>query len=333
MFESTLHINSQEKPLHSGSEKQSEVHIEQNTLQAKVLQSYRMTRMNNLQGDVDQALSTIPVLQRVQTSGQYVITGGNATLRERDAPYNEIKTLNAGDPVTISKGADERRFRRRILSYNHTWVTDVANDQGWIKDNRLRLVAQNMQDVSDEHFDDKIAESRIIGQESDSRAVKRREAHKMQVFGQQKVRVKAWIPLHLDTTNLYAFVSALNHNMLAQVQYQRNYNTPERVIANLRGDCRSISETNKFIAETVLGAQGIRIESVGGGVRVAGSAAAADMYTNHHWLNINGRRLDAMEDEDFSFDSWEIYRNEAWRALTADDIVQGISENRPFLED
>lgn len=84
----------------------------------------------------------------------------------------------------------------------------------------------------------------------------------------------------------------------------------------------------KYIAENIFGIANVRIESVADGVRVSGSDNEDDKYTNHHWLNINGQRFDAMDNRDFVFSRWEIHRNKAWRRLSEADIVQGISVNK-----
>jgi hypothetical protein len=236
-----------------------------------------------------------------------------------------------------------------ILSRDHTYVTYTGPAQrarrGWVKDSVLELDTRDEKGVGRMHFDQAIEAARAKVNQAVSRgkqAVERDdedaarsagtdEAREKQLVGSltniQMPRILRWIPRDIDTSDLYAFVKALNHNIFRDITYTRKYNPPERCVASLQGDCRSICELNKYITETVLGVPGVEIESAKDGVRVAGSNRPEDMYTNHHWIKVGGQRLDAMEDRDFDFQTWEVHRNQAWRAMTAGDVIQGISIN------
>ncbi len=287
-------------------------------------------------------------IQRVKIPGQYKLDS-SANLRAKDPPYDVIQELEEDAMVTVPVDAEERSFRLNILSRDHTYVTYKGTDQvtrrGWVKDSVLQLDTRNEQGVGRMHFDQAIRAARTRvdqavargkdAQERDDpdavRSAETDEAREKQSVASltnvQKPRILRWIPRDIDTSNLYAFVKALNDNILKEVQYTRTYNPPERCVASLQGDCRSICELNKYITETVLGVAGVQIESAKDGVRVAGSDRPQDMYTNHHWIKVGGQRFDAMENRDFDFQTWEVHRNQAWRTMAAGDVIQGVSIN------
>lgn len=273
-------------------------------------------------------------IQRVKTPGEYRLTS-SANLRNKAAPYDAIEELPEDATVTVPVDAEELSFRLNILSRDHTYVTyrgaDHRTRRGWVKDSVLELATRNERGVGAMHFDREItaARGRVAAaheREDDPGEARERQAV-VKLTQTLKPRITNWIPQGIDTSNLYAFVKALNHNILQNVQYTRTYNPPERCVTALRGDCRSICELNKYITETVLGVPGVQIESAKDGVRVAGTDSPDSTYTNHHWIKIGGQRFDAMEDQDFAFASWEVHRNDAWRTMAAGDVIQGISIN------
>jgi Domain of unknown function (DUF4157) len=273
-------------------------------------------------------------IQRVKTPGEYKLNS-SANLRAKASPYTAIQELPENTIVTVPVDAEELSFRLNILSRDHTYVSYKAPDQpvkrGWVKDSVLQLDTRNERGVGTMHFNDAIAAARgrvdHAVQQNDGPGEARERQSVISLTTVQKPRILRWIPRDIDTSNLYAFVKALNDNILKEVQYTRTYNPPERCVASLQGDCRSICELNKYITETVLGVAGVQIESAKDGVRVAGSDLPKDMYTNHHWIKIGGQRFDAMENRDFDFQTWEVHRNHAWRTMAAGDVIQGISIN------
>jgi hypothetical protein len=273
-------------------------------------------------------------IQRVKIPGEYRLTS-SANLRNKAEPYAAIEELPEDATVTVPVNAEELSFRLNILSRDHTYVTyrgtDHRSRRGWVKDSVLELATRNERGVGTMHFDREIAAARgrvDAAIEQEDRPGEAREKQAVVKLTQTlKPRITRWIPQGIDTSNLYAFVKALNHNILQEVAYTRTYNPPERCVTELRGDCRSICELNKYITETVLGVAGVQIESAKDGVRVAGRDTPEHTYTNHHWIKIGGQRFDAMEDRDFTFASWEVHRNDAWRTMTAGDVIQGISIN------
>lgn len=287
-------------------------------------------------------------IQLVKIPGEYKLDS-SANLRAKDPPYDAIEELPEGALVTVAPGAEERAFRLNILSRDHTYVTYTGLDRrarrGWVKDSVLELDTRDEKGVGRMHFEQaiKAARARVDqavsrGQqalerddEDAARSAGADEAREKQsvvsLTNTQMPRIVGWIPRGIDTSDLHAFVKALNHNILRDITYTRKYNPPERCVASLEGDCRSICELNKYITETVLGVPGVEIESAKDGVRVAGSNRPQDMYTNHHWIKVGGQRFDAMEDRDFDFQTWEVHRNQAWRTMTAGDVIQGISIN------
>ncbi|HSK03811.1 MAG TPA: hypothetical protein VK932_21305 [Kofleriaceae bacterium] len=193
--------------------------------------------------------------------------------------------------------------------------------RGWVKDSVLELDTRDERGMGRMHFDQVITAARArVGQavargeqalERDDKDAARSagvdEAREKQAVAYltniHMPRIVGWIPRGIDTSGLHAFVKALNHNIYRDITYTRKYAPPERCVASMQGDCRSICELNKYITETVLGVPGVEIESAKDGVRVAGSrsAASASMPWRH--------------------------RNQAWRTMTARDVIQGVSEN------
>jgi hypothetical protein len=272
-------------------------------------------------------------IQRVQVPGQYRLSS-SANLRTKAAPYDAIQELPEAAIVTVPVNAEELSFKLNLWTRAHTYVTYKGADQvtkrGWIKDSVLALDTRNERGVATMHLDERIEAGRArvedAATQQDVPGEARERAAVIKLVNQKPI-IRRWIPENIDTSNLYAFVKALNANILAETQYIRTYNPPERFIDNLAGDCRSICEINKYITETVLGVPGVQIESAKDGVRVAGSEDKKDWYTNHHWIKIGGQRFDAMENRDFTFAAWEVHRDEAWRTMVAGDIIQGVSVN------
>jgi Domain of unknown function (DUF4157) len=297
----------------------------------------KAARGESVGSSVGAAVHSLPEgqpIQRVQIPGEYRLTS-SANLRAKAEPYDAIEELPEDAMVTVPVHAEELAFRLNILSRDHTYVTYRGTDQrtrrGWVKDSVLEVATRNERGVGTMHFDRQTAVARARVDDAVAHHGEPVQAREKQAFHQltqiMKPRIMKWIPPGIDTSNLYAFVAALNHNLLQDVVYTRVYSSPERCVSTLRGDCRSICELNKYILETVLGVQGVEIESAKNGVRVAGSTTPDQAYTNHHWLKIGGQRLDAMEDRAFSFASWEVHRNHAWRTMAAGDVIQGISIN------
>jgi hypothetical protein len=282
-------------------------------------------------------MGEVQPIQRVKVPGEYRLTS-SANLRRKAEPYDAIQELPQGASVTVPTNAEELSFRLNILTHDHTYVAYQGAEgplrRGWVKDSVLALATRDERGVGAMHFDREIAAARRRVDdaiERDDRPGTARERQAVVKLTQtMKPRITNWIPQGIDTSNLYAFVKALNHRIVQDVQYTRAHHPPERCVETLRGDCRSICELNKYITETVLGVAGVQIESAKDGVRVAGSDTPDLAYTNHHWLKIGGQRLDAMEDRDFTFDRWEVHRDNAWRTMAAGDVIQGISINELF---